>query len=287
MGWIAPPDTIPPAPTGGDSYQQKRDIGMKTIDMERLLREEASLTDEFNAQKPFKYIVIDNFLRADQAETIARSYPTIGDGWQNGNGLHTKGKWGNPDVDKTPAGTFYREINSPEFREYLGRLTKISELLEDPALQGAGLHQIREGGFLNVHIDFNRLEGSNLDRRLNLIVYMNPGWREEWGGCLELWDMQEKRMLGNVVPILNRCVIFETNEISYHGHPVPVKSGGVTRKSLSVYYYTNGRDDVVAENHNTVYVNTQGAEGGAKLAMNGLAHSARKLVQKLGGKGDF
>jgi Rps23 Pro-64 3,4-dihydroxylase Tpa1-like proline 4-hydroxylase len=267
--------------------ESKAITSMQTIDMERLLRMEDIHTHEFNAQKPFRYIVIDNFLHAERAAEIARSYPAIDDAWQNGNGLHTKGKWGTPDVERTAAKDFYREINSPEFREYLGRVTKIDGLLEDPQLQGAGLHQIREGGFLNVHIDFNRLDGSNLDRRLNLIVYMNEGWIEEFGGCLELWDMERKERIGNVVPVLNRCVIFETNEISYHGHPVPVKSGGITRKSLSVYYYTDGRDDVVADNHNTMYVNTQGAEGSAKLLKNGLLHSARKLVTKIGGKGDF
>ncbi|MDE4918531.1 2-oxoglutarate-Fe(II)-dependent oxygenase superfamily protein [Cupriavidus metallidurans] len=257
------------------------------IDMGRLLREEYALTNEFSQQRPFRYLVIDNFLHPEQAERIFQSYPAINEGWQNGNGLHTKGKWGNPDVEGTVAGEFYREINSPEFRQFLGRVTGIENLLEDTRLQGAGLHQIREGGFLNVHIDFNRLDGSNLDRRLNLIVYMNPGWKEEFGGCLELWDMEKKVMVDKVIPTMNRCVVFETNEISYHGHPVPVQSGGTTRKSLSVYYYTDGRDDVVADTHNTVYVNTQGAEGSAKLLKNGLAHTARKFIKKIGGEGNF
>ncbi|ABF09424.1 2OG-Fe(II) oxygenase [Cupriavidus metallidurans] len=260
---------------------------IKTIDVARLLREEHLLTNEFAQQRPFRYIVIDNFLHADQAERIYKSYPAIDEAWQNGNDVHTKGKWGTPDVEGTVAGEFYREVNSPEFRTLLGRITGIPQLLQDPDLQGAGLHQIRDGGFLSVHIDFNRLRGSNLDRRLNLLVYMNPGWKEEWGGCLELWDMEKKQMVSSVLPLLNRCVIFETNEISYHGHPVPVSSGGVTRKSLSVYYYTDGRDDVVADNHSTIYVNTQGAEGSAKLLKNGIAHSARKLIKKLGGDGNF
>jgi hypothetical protein len=260
---------------------------MLAINMERLLREECELTNEFARRRPFRYVLIDDFLHADQAALISKSYPDIDEGWQNGNGLHTRGKWGTPDVENTVASTFYREVNSQEFREYISRLTEIPQLLEDPSRQGAGLHQIREGGFLNVHIDFNRLDGSNLDRRLNLIVYMNPGWKEEFGGCLELWDMDKKVMVAKVVPDLNRCVIFETNEISYHGHPVPVKSGGITRKSLSVYYYTDGRDDVVADNHNTIYVNTQGAEGKAKVLKNSFVHSARKVIRRLGGKGDF
>src|SRR5205823_3364605 len=112
-------------------------------------------------------------------------------------------------------------------------------LLQDQALNGAGYHQIEDGGYLGVHVDFNKLD--DLDRRLNLIVYMNPAWKEEYGGYLELWDMATKARIANIAPILNRCVLFETNEVSYHGHPVPLKTGGMTRKSLSIYYYSDGR----------------------------------------------
>lgn len=260
---------------------------MLVVNMERLLKEEEFLSNSFNTQKPFKYLVIDDFLYPDKAEQIFSSYPAIEENWKNSNGFNTKGKWANTAVENTPASNFYKEINSPEFLEYLGKLTKTPNLIQDPGLQGAGLHQIREGGYLNVHIDFNRLDGSNLDRRLNLIVYMNPDWKEEYGGHLELWDMDRKERIANISPLLNRCVIFETNEVSYHGHPTPVKSGGITRKSLSVYYYTQGRDDVVADTHSTVYVNTEGVEGKTKLFKNSLTHAARKLAKTVGGKGNF
>lgn len=250
---------------------------MQTIDMDRLLREESAITASFGGRTPFKYVVIDDFLRRDEALKIFLEYPAIDKTWQSGAGLHTRGKWGQPVLAGTVAERFYKEVNSPAFLDYLGRVTGIPKLLEDPDLSGAGLHQIIDGGFLNVHVDYNRLGA--LHRRLNLIVYANPEWTESYGGYLELWDMQRKVRVGNIAPLLNRCVIFETNEVSFHGHPVPLNTGGrTTRKSLSIYYYTAEREAVAPE-HNTVYVNTSGARGAVRLLLNGVAHAGRKLAR--------
>src|SRR6266436_1022806 len=61
-------------------------------------------------------------------------------------------------------------------------------LIPDPYFGGGGLHQIEAGGFLKVHADFNVHPKLKLDRRLNMLVYLNKDWREEWGGHLELWS---------------------------------------------------------------------------------------------------
>ena len=45
-----------------------------------------------------------------------------------------------------------------------------------------------------------------------------------------------------ILPIVNRCVIFSTNSNSYHGHPDPLTCPeGWSRKSMALYYYSNGR----------------------------------------------
>jgi len=237
-------------------------------------------------KKPFNYIIIDNFLVEEFAEKILKEFPDISNDWVDARGLHTQNKWTQPIVDKGLAETLYEEIHSEEFRSFLSKLTGVDNLLADESLNGAGFHQTTDGGFLDVHVDFNRHhDDSTLDRRLNILIYFNKDWHEDNGGYLELWDMNVKERIEAVAPKFNRCVIFETNEVSYHGHPVPVKlKGGGSRKSISSYYYTRGRSDVQAETHNTLYVNTQAGRGKLKIMANGVRHFIRKVAKKLRNK---
>jgi hypothetical protein len=107
---------------------------------------------------------------------------------------------------------------------------------------GGGLHQIERGGYLKIHADFNRHPKFKLERRLNLLLYLNENWKEEYGGHLELWNREMTHFVHKILPTFNRCVIFNTTDTSYHGHPEPLACPqGMTRKSLALYYYSNGR----------------------------------------------
>ena len=260
---------------------------MGLIDVARLKREEDALREEFHSKKPFRWLVMENFLIADAAQKLYEEFPPVDPSWVDAAGLHTRNKYTQPVVNDTIAAQYYQEANAPEFLELMGRITGINDLLPDANLFGAGYHQILDGGFLNVHVDFNRIDEAGLDRRLNLLVYLNPDWQESNGGQLELWDMETKTLLASVLPTYNRAVIFETNEISYHGHPKPLKTGGrMTRKSLSAYYYTQGRDDITpAETHSALFVYTDGVSGTVKTLNNGVQEAFRRLTgRKTGAK---
>jgi hypothetical protein len=115
------------------------------------------------------------------------------------------------------------------------------------------VHWIENGGFLEVHADFNHLKKYNLERRLNLLLYLNENWRDEYNGQLELWDRKTMTMAKAVAPIFNRCVVFSTTKESLHGHPAPLATPpGVARRSLALYYYTNTWDPAV-QAHTTMY----------------------------------
>lgn len=79
-------------------------------------------------------------------------------------------------------------------------------------------------------------------------------------------------MLDKIAPVFNRCAMFETNEISFHGHPKPLNTPEeINRKSIAVYYYTKNRDAKdIAKEHNTIYVNTEGASGEVKKLVSGV-----------------
>ena len=130
-------------------------------------------------------------------------------------------------------------------------LTGNRGLIPDPYFGGGGLHQIESGGFLKIHTDFNVHPKLKLDRRVNMLVYLNHDWRDEWGGHLELWNaaMTERRQ--KIAPLFNRTVVFSTTDSSFHGHPHPLATpSGITR-NLSRSTTTRGRpeDSVGAPRH--------------------------------------
>ena len=138
---------------------------------------------------------------------------------------------------------FMRFLNSEPFLEFLQTLTGIKEtLLGDPYFSGGGLHEIKRGGFLKIHADFNKHLNTNLDRRINVLIYLNKNWKEEYGGYFELWGKDMKHCEKRIPPEFNTVAIFSTTDFSYHGHPdslnCPIE---MSRKSLALYYYTNGR----------------------------------------------
>ena len=117
---------------------------------------------------------------------------------------------------------FLWEMSAPPVLAFLEALTGIDGLIPDPYFGGAGPHQILPGGFLKVHTDFNWHPKLKLDRRLNLLVYLNKEWREEYGGHLELWNREVTVCERRILPVFNRTVVFSTTDFSFHGHPTPL-----------------------------------------------------------------
>lgn len=137
-----------------------------------------------------------------------------------------------------------RYLNSAPFLDFLSALTGIENLIPDPHFLGGGYHQILPGGFLKVHADFNKHRRNGLDRRINVLVYLNKDWEESYGGHFQLWDKEMKECKTKILPLFNRMAIFSTTDFSFHGHPDALTCPpDRSRKSLAVYYYSNGRPE--------------------------------------------
>lgn len=146
-------------------------------------------------------------------------------------------------------------LNSITFLEFLSSVTGIANLIPDPCFDGGGLHQIVRGGKLGIHSDFNKHPRYGLDRRHNLLHYLNKDWREEYGGHLEFWNREMTRCETKILPVFNRFVVFGTTDFTYHGHPDPLQCPeDVTRKSLALYYFSNGRPaEEISGKHSTLF----------------------------------
>ena len=255
---------------------------------ERVMAYLASRADDLKrdwfSKKPFRYVIIDDFLPTGYVEEILAAYPQPDvEGWDSTTYIHQKKKLTQRSGFPVPISRFFSLTASREFRELITKISGIPNLIDDPELVGGGLHQILRGGFLDVHVDYNFHPRTKLHRRLNLLLYLNKDWQPAYEGYLELWDLQANRQLERIAPIFNRGVIFETNEVSYHGHPQPLNAPPhITRKSLAIYYYTKELEDTsAAPEHNTLYRQTTGIKGYAKT----LVAATQAMTERVTGEG--
>jgi hypothetical protein len=210
----------------------------------RLDRTAEDLAPTYDKQEPYPHAVIDDFLPPEVLEPVLQQFPGPGDvAWEEfAVEQHRKLAFANVEALDPACREFLHFMNTSIVIKFLEKLTGIKGLIPDPWYVGGGLHQIVPGGELGVHADFNFSTRLQLDRRLNLLIYLNKDWKEEYGGHLELWDRDMKRCVKKVLPVFNRCVVFSTTSHSFHGHPEPLTCPeGWSRKSVALYYYTNGR----------------------------------------------
>lgn len=221
-----------------------------------LMEEAPSLAVRYQTAKPFPFIVMDDFLPIEVAETVWAEFPgEDSDVWTRLPTDDQKGKLVTTDEGRIPpaARVLIQELNSGAFLRILEVLTGIPDLIADTKLIGGGLHRIRRGGKLGIHVDFSH-HPNGLNRRLNLLLYLNKNWREEYGGHLEFWSPDVKTCRQKILPIFNRCAVFSTTPISYHGHPEPLSCPPTeARKSLALYYFTKGRPAAEDVAHNTLF----------------------------------
>lgn len=256
---------------------------MELIDYEALEKRSAELKAQWESHRPFRWLMFENFFKPEAAEKILAHYPTIeGGSWDyttyvNQNNKFTMTKFEDPVMQQV-----FQEINGQKLLDIVEKITGIEGIEGDDKLFGGGLHQSTNGAFLDVHVDFNYHPETNYHRRMNILVYMNKDWKREYEGYLELWDMAKKEQLGEIAPAFNRCVIFETNEISFHGHPKALNTPeGVSRKSIAAYFYTKDRPEgEIAADHNTIYVNTEGMKGRVKNFRSGVRAFLERVNHK-------
>jgi hypothetical protein len=207
--------------------------------------------------EPFPHIIFDDFLDPALLELILTEFPKPGEiQWQRFDNAREIKLASAAEATFGPVTRLLLyHLNSVTFLEFLSQVTGIENLISDPSFEGGGLHQIVRGGKLGVHADFNKHRAYQLDRRLNLLLYLNKDWREEYGGHLELWDRNMSHCERRVLPLFNRVMVFGTTDFTYHGHPDPLRCPeGMTRKSLALYYFSNGRPaEEIAGEHSTLF----------------------------------
>src|SRR3990172_6553103 len=207
----------------------------------------SALNEQYRSAGPFPHIVIDNFLDPVLLDKGLSEFVSFrSNKWVSYSHFNER-KWGFSKFEEMPPilKEIIAELNSENFCRFLSILTGVENLFSDDLLEGGGLHESKHRGFLNIHADFvSHPRKPTWRRRANLLVYLNKDWKDEYHGHLEFWANDMKTCVQRIAPVFNRCVVFTTNETSYHGHPEPLNCpDGMSRRSLALYYFTEeGRE---------------------------------------------
>lgn len=203
-----------------------------------------SLADNYRDAKPFPHIVIDDFLDPGVLHKVLEDFPASENKEFFDRGQERlKYQFAPHEVSSGLVRNVFAELNGPAFLGFLEELTGIKGLIPDPYFEGGGLHETKRGGHLGVHADFNVHERLSLERRLNLLIYLNEDWEDDYGGQLELWNNDMSDCAVRVKPVFGRAVIFNTDLDSFHGHPDPLECPPErSRRSIATYYYTAAED---------------------------------------------
>ncbi len=225
--------------------------------MQRLTQQELKLASESCASKlkgalpevnyfttPYRHCVIDDFLPADMAQSCLNSFPSPeAPGWDIANDkdieIKQRSTW-KSEFD-IPDGMIdaVRILNGAHFLQAMTQLIGIQKLVPDPYFSGGGLNITKRGGMLDVHVDGNYHDSSGLNRRLNAIIYLTPGWLPDWGGEFGVYDKTGEVCVKKIAPLFNRLVVFDSHDYSFHGLPDPINFPiDIPRRSLLLYYYT-------------------------------------------------
>jgi Rps23 Pro-64 3,4-dihydroxylase Tpa1-like proline 4-hydroxylase len=246
--------------------------------LEKIAHDNAST---YQKAVPFSHIAFDDFLSPEMLEEVLKEFPDVSDPqWQEYKSEVENGKLASGKYEMIPPHARYvlDQLNTPPFLQFLETLTGIKNLIPDPYYVGGGMHQTKRGGWLGIHVDFNKHDGLGLYRRINVLLYLNKEYKDEYGGHLELWDEDMKTCYEKIAPKFNRLAIFTTSENSHHGHPDPLNfPEGMTRKSLAWYYYTADNGEKIGDKaHTTLFKARPGKDSLYRIAS--LKKRVRKIV---------
>lgn len=209
---------------------------------------------EYQSKTPFHYGCLDNFMPPEVLDRVLDELHSLPESETTFERPQEKFKT-TYIPERLPLYTkqvFYA-LNSRPVVQFLEKLTGIDGLIPDPYFMGGGLHVTGTGGHLDIHADFNHHGVMNLERRLNILIYLNKDWKEEYGGSFEVWGENMEKQVASFAPLFNRMCCFSTSSESWHGNPVPVNHpDGKPRMSLALYYYTATWDDT-RKSHTTLF----------------------------------
>ena len=217
------------------------------IDYPNLYKLAESNQKKYLEEEPFPNIHIHDFFNEPTFRRILSVFPSLNSNiWKSPTNVHTVGKSVTKQGKLALKELLYTEaqrrilmeFNSSLFVTFLEKITGIEGLIPDPYFAEGSFTMSTNGGYLDIHADFSHHDKLKLERRVNVLIYLNENWKENFGGGLNLYD-EDLTKKKTIFPYGNSIAIFTTSDKSFHGFPEKIKCPKhIQRKSINLYYYT-------------------------------------------------
>lgn len=206
------------------------------------LSDDELLVDSYKNAEPYPHLVIDGFFKDWVFDNLEKELVSEDKNFKElfRDTLQTK-KTISTGEDVPPLISLVAEkFASPEMLRYLEKLTGLKKLIPDPYYNTdyGYYHIVGAGGVLGSHVDHGRHSKLNIPHVLNIVVYISPDWKKEYGGSLCLYDKSGKSIEKEVDSLANRAVIFACTPVAYHGVKPVLESCSKRRHSLYFAYYS-------------------------------------------------
>lgn len=214
----------------------------------------AAAAESYRGKQPYPYGGFDDFLPPEVLEKVISELQSLPEVETSFDRPQEKLKTSYV-PERLPPYTrnLFYTLNSRPFIQFLENMSGIKGLIPDPYFAGGGIHVVGNGGHLDIHADFNHNAILNLERRMNVLIYLNKDWKQDYGGSFEIWNNDMTAMVESFVPQFNRMVCFNTGSSTWHGNPTPVNHPeGKPRMSIALYYYTATWDGT-KRSHTTLF----------------------------------
>jgi len=192
---------------------------------------------KYLTNKPFPHLIIDDFCEQEKLLELRRQTPELKNKSRDYIFANNKFEKSNYKEISPLFQELYNDLKSDRFNKFLSYISA-KNVFVDPQNHGGGLHQGKKNSFLDMHLDFNYHPlQKNWYRQMNLLLYLNNEWKDEYKGHLKIEDLRngEKKELG--VPF-NRLIIQECGPHTLHGYDMTNFPDGNFRTSIATYAYT-------------------------------------------------
>ena len=203
---------------------------------EEVCKDPKGLNYQFLNAVPFPHIVIENFLHEDLANQLVSQFPALSSMHSSHhyffNQKHELSFWYQV---SDLFSQLHQDLLSDGFRGFIRQVSG-KQVFMDVDYCGE-LHQARDGGFLDMHVDFNlHPKKDTWVHELTLLIYLNKDWQDDYGGQL-LMQNHDNPKIYEVAPVFNRCTIMLSDETTFHGYRKLNLPENITRKSILVNFY--------------------------------------------------